>query len=63
MAPGQVQVPQKSLSWLLLAVTLAYKLLDTSNMHEYVVQLRLRACALRAWETSRCFLLKRGDVL
>ena len=47
MAPGQVQVPQKSLSWLLLAVTLAYKLLDTSNLHEYVVQLRLRACALR----------------
>ena len=49
MAPGQVQVPQKSLSWLLLAVTLAHKLLDsdTSNLHEYVLQLRLRACALR----------------
>jgi len=43
MAPGQVQVPQISLSWFLLAVTLAYKLLDTSNLHEYVVQLRLRA--------------------
>ena len=47
MAPGQVQVPQKSLSWLLLAVTLAYKLLDTSNLHEYIVQLRLRECGLR----------------
>ena len=64
MAPSQVQVPQKSLSWLLLAVTLAYKLLDTSNLYEYVVQLRLRACGrpqLTLLDTRS--LLKRGDVL